>query len=83
MVEATARTTIWVYDDRVRITKVYPVRTQETTLRYSQIAELVNVRPGLIFAELRIETTGGAVLLVKGLPNARAQQAYEVINERL
>ena len=82
LVEFHPRTTVWVYADRLRVTRAYPLRRQETTLSYTQIAR-VNMSPGLFFSDLRIETTGGADVLAKALPKYQAEQAYNLINERL
>ena len=55
---------------------------QEITLRYAQIAG-VNVGPGISYATLSIETTGGAVHKIKGVPKEDAWQINDLITERL
>jgi hypothetical protein len=77
------RTTILAFHNRVVVRqKAMMGRVQETTIRYEQIAAM-NVRPGMSHADVIIETTGGAVLRAKAVPEKAAWEVSDIINERL
>ncbi len=82
IVRVIPRTTVRVYEDRVLIADAYAARTHDTVLPYSKIAA-VQVRAGLFFSELRIETTGGEVQTVPGLTHSQIKKARDLIDERL
>ena len=73
---------ITVYEDAVEVRTLNVLSRDVKRLRYRQIAG-VSRRAGIFFSTVVVETNGGARFAVKGLPNADAALAVELIEERL
>ena len=73
---------IFVYADRLEEHNPGLIKRKIQKLRYEQIAQ-IGIDRGPIFATLRIESTGGAVMVVKGLAKDEANKAEVIIRERI
>jgi hypothetical protein len=81
---ATSKPTrLTIYEDHVELLTVNgPVKRDDQRVRYEQVAQ-VCVREGWVFSELVIETRGGGLLQAVGLRHAQANEARQIIEERL
>jgi hypothetical protein len=74
--------TLDVYDDRIEAVDRGFLTTDAQTIRYSRVAR-VEVRRGVWWSALAIESTGGGVFLARGLRNADAEHARREIELRV
>jgi hypothetical protein len=72
-----------VYEDYVEVYGVLGLGTEsEQRVRYDQIAQ-VAARQGWRYAEVTVETRGGAALRASGVPKRDALAVRDAIEERL
>ena len=64
--------------DRVLLTKCYVFGHRTNTIFFKNVAS-VSLREGVFFADVRIETTGGAIYLSEGYKKADARQIVEIL----
>ncbi|HJU85764.1 MAG TPA: SHOCT domain-containing protein [Gemmatimonadota bacterium] len=73
---------ILIFHDRVEEHDRGFLKRSAQTLRYDQIAQ-VSVRSGMMYSELRIESTGGKEWVVNGLRRTRAMDAKQLIERKI
>ena len=73
---------ILLFEDRIEEHDLGFLKKTVQSLRYGQVARVALSR-GMLFTELRIESTGGQEIAVQGLRNARAVEAKRLIEERV
>ena len=72
-----------VYDAFVEVYKVYYPRDRRTQrMRYDQVAQ-VSIRRGLLFSALVIQSRGSDVMIGEGLSREDAEEARDLIEQRL
>ena len=64
--------------DRVLLTKCYVFGHRTNTILKANIASVL-LREGVFFADVRIETTGGAVYWSEGFKKADAREIVDII----
>lgn len=69
-----------IEDDRILLTKCFVFGHRTNTILKSNIAS-VSLREGLIFADVRIETTGGAVYWSEGFRKSDARKINDLLNK--
>ena len=74
--------TLRVFEDRVELSTQNVLSADSERVRYGQIAGVSRTSGLSGYSTVVIETTGGARLVVKGLPNAKAADALEIIGSR-
>lgn len=73
---------ILLFEDRIEEHDLGFLKKTVQSLRYGQVAR-VSLFRGMLFTELRIESTGGQEIEIQGLRNARAEEAKRLIEERV
>lgn len=66
----------------MELTTLNALSAASERVRYGRIAGVAR-RAGISYSSVMIETRGGGRLVIKGLPNARASEAVDLIEERL
>jgi len=73
---------ILIFHDRIEEHDRGFLKSSMQALRYSQVAQ-VSIRSGVMYSELRIESTGGKEIIVSGLKNAQAVEARRIIEQKI
>jgi hypothetical protein len=73
---------LYVYDDLLIYKKRHWFVVKEITISYNQIAQVILTR-GIIFATLKVETTGEDDIIVKYVRKKKAVQAKKIIDQKI
>jgi hypothetical protein len=74
---------IRIWNDRVEEYEHHAVRHKNTrAINYAQVSQ-VTINKGLRWSDIRVESTGGQVVTLSGVPNANAAQVKGFLDEKV
>ncbi len=73
---------IRIWPDRVEEYEHHAIRKKETqAIRYAQVAQ-IKMSKGMVYAEIAVESTGGHVITMKGVPKKDGEKVKTMLDQR-